>query len=435
VSPSAPSSSSRPAGGIGQPVRRAEDARLLTGQGCFSDDVDLPRQAHAVLVRAPHAHAHIRSIDGTAARALPGVLAILTGADYVADGLKPIPHSPGAMSPPDIKLENHDGSAIFVTPHLPLVVERVRHVGEGVALVVAETLAQAKDAAEQLAIDYAPLPAVTPTAAAAAPDAPLLWDAIASNVVLDARVGDDEATAAAFARADHVVRLETWVQRVTGVPLEPRAALGSYDTASGMITLHAGGGGVVRPRHDLAAMFGLPLEQVRVVAREVGGNFGTRNSFYPEFALVAWAARRLSRPVKWTAERQEAFLSDYQGRDLVVTAELALDRDGKFLALRASNLSNVGAYALSFIPLTKGTELMSSLYDIPVASARARAVVSNTPPTTPYRSAGRPEVMFVIERLIDRAARAHGFDRVALRRRNLVRAADMPYEKPAGHDL
>ncbi len=418
--------------GIGQPVRRVEDRRLLTGAGCFSDDVNLPGQAYAAVVRSPHAHARIRAIDAGAARALPGVLAVLTGVDLLADGLKPFPQTPAAQSPPDIKLENTDGSPFYLTDHFPLAVERARFVGEPVALVVAETVAQAKDGVERVAVDYAVLPAVVASRQAAASGAPRLWDAMASNVTIDARVGDRAATDAAFARAVHVTRFETWVQRVTGVPMEPRAALGVYDAASGRATLYAGGGGVVRPKRDLAHMLGLPEDRVRVIAREVGGNFGTRNYSFPEFTLVVWAARRLGRPVKWTCERGEAFLSDYQGRDLAVEAELALDRDGNFLALRAANLSNLGAYSLSFVPLTKGTELMSSLYRIPSAHARARAVFSTTAPTAPYRSAGRPEVMFVIERLIDLAARAHGFDRVALRRRNLVPQAAMPYANPFG---
>ncbi|MFL5269975.1 MAG: xanthine dehydrogenase family protein molybdopterin-binding subunit [Stellaceae bacterium] len=300
------------------------------------------------------------------------------------------------------------------------------------ALVIAETHAAARDAAERVEIEYQPLSAVTNSTAAADEKAPLLADDFGSNVVLDAGVGDHAATAAAFARAEYAVRLSTWVQRVTGVPMEPRAALAVFDPVSGCVTLFAGGGSVGRPRQDVAAMLGLPQEKVRVIARDVGGNFGTRNSSYPEFALVAWGARRLGRPVKWTCDRQEGFLSDHQARDLQVEAELALDADGNFLALRASNLSNLGAYAASFVPLTKGTELMSSLYDIPSAYARARAVLSNTPSTSPYRSAGRPEVMFVIERLIDLAARAHGFDRVALRRRNLVRTTALPYPNPFG---
>jgi carbon-monoxide dehydrogenase large subunit len=416
--------------GIGQPVRRVEDLRLLTGAGCFSDDVNLPGQAHAAIVRSPHAHARIRAITRAPALAVPGVLAVLTSEDLTADGIKPFPHGPAAMSPPDIKLTNADGSAIFVTRHFPLAVDRVRFVGEGVAMVVAETAAAAKDGAEQLAVEYDVLAAVTDGRAAAVSDAPKLWDDIASNVTIDAQVGNAATTDAAFARADHVVRLETWVQRVTGVPMEPRAALGHYH--DGRYTLHAGGGGVVRPKRDLAEMLGVPEDRVRVIAREVGGNFGTRNSSYPEFVLVAWASRRIGRPVKWTCDRSEAFLTDYHGRDLAVEAELALDREGNFLGFRAANLSNLGAYSLSFVPLTKGTELMSSLYRIPTARARARAVFSNTSPTTAYRSAGRPEVMFVIERLIDLAARNHGFDRVALRRRNVVPERAMPYANPLG---
>jgi aerobic carbon-monoxide dehydrogenase large subunit len=417
--------------GIGQPVIRKEDAALLKGQGRFSDDVNLDGQAHAVMVRSPHAHARIGAIDATAALALPGVRAVLTGADAQADGLRPIPHRP-VIGPPDIVLRNRDGSDNFVAPHGVLPHDKARFVGEAIAVVVADTLAAAKDAAEHVRVDYQPLPAVTDAVAAAATDAPRLWDEARSNVCIDAQVGDAAATAAAFARAAHVVKLTTWVQRVTGVPMEPRAAVGNYDAATGRYFLHAGSGGVVRQKNELAAVLGVPAERVRVVSDDVGGNFGTRNAFYPEFALVAWAARRVGRAVKWTCERQEAFLSDYQGRDLHVEAELALDADGNFLALRGQATSNVGAHTVSFVPLTKGMGLLSSVYRIPAASFRARAVMSNTPSTNPYRSAGRPEAMFVIERLIDLAAATHGFDRVELRRRNLVPADAMPYANPLG---
>ncbi len=418
--------------GIGQAVRRKEDFRLLTGDGCYSDDVNLPGQAYAAMVRSPHAHARIGAIGTHDAMAVTGVLAVLTGADFLADGLKPIPHNTRPASPPDILLENRDGSENLVVPHYPLPADKARFVGEAVAMVVGETLAAAKDGAERVHVDYEPLTSVTDTVAAAAPDAPRVWDDAPSNTCIDADVGDEAATAAAFARADHVVRLETWIQRVTGVPMEPRAAVGSFDAQAGHYTLHAGSGGVVRQKRELAGILGVAEEAVRVVAREVGGNFGTRNGFYPEFALVAWAARRVGRPVKWTCERQEAFLSDHPGRDLVVEAELALDADGNFLALRGSNISNVGAYTLSFVPLTKGVEIMSGVYAIPTAYFRARAVLSNTPPTNPYRSAGRPEVIFVMERLVDLAARAHGFDAVELRRRNMVPPASMPYPNPLG---
>jgi carbon-monoxide dehydrogenase large subunit len=417
--------------GIGQSVRRREDLRFLTGNGRYTDDLNLPGQVHAYVLRSPHAHAEIVGIDTHAAAATVGVAAVLTAADYLADGLKPMAHAPASTSPPDIRLDNTDGSAIEVPAQMPLAQGRVRFVGEPVALVVAETLAQAKDAAELVAVDYRPLPAVTGAPAAASPQAPRVWER-ASNVVVDAMAGDGAATEAAFARAVHVARLETHVQRVTGVPMEPRAALAEYDSDSGRYTIYAGGGGVGRPKRDVAQMLGVEEARLRVVAYDVGGNFGTRNGTYPELALCCWAAKRIGRPVKYLCERSEALLTDYQGRDLTVEAELALDADGNFLALRASNLSNVGVYAASFVPLTKGTELMTSIYRTPAARARARAVFSNTPSTAPYRSAGRPEVMYVMERLIDCAAREFGFDRVALRRRNLIPPDALPYPNPFG---
>ena len=418
--------------GIGMPVLRKEDSRLLTGSGCFSDDVNLPGQAYAAMVRSPHAHARIAGIDAAQARAAPGVLAVLTGADYLADGLKSIPHRPFSLSPPDIRLANRDGSEIFIAPHFPLPADTARFAGEALAMVVAESVQAAKDAAELVHVDYEPLRSTTEAGAATQTGAPRVWAERESNVSIDADVGDPAATEAAFARAAHVVRLETRVQRVTGVPMEPRAAVGAYDAAAGRITLHAGSGGVVRQKRELAWILGVGEDAVRVVARDTGGNFGTRNSFFPEFALLAWAAKRLGRPVKWTCERQEAFLSDYQGRDLTVVAELALDAQGNFLALRSSNLSNAGAHSASHVPLSKGASIMTSVYRIPAAHVRARAVLTHTPPTTPYRSAGRPEVIFVLERLIDTAARNHGFDRIELRRRNLIPEAAMPFANPLG---
>jgi len=416
---------------IGEPIVRKEDAELLTGQGRFSDDVNLPGQAYAVMVRSPHAHARIRGIDMAAAMAVPGAIAVLTGADAIKDGLKPIPHRP-ILGPPDIALGKRDASDKFLSSHRVLPTDKARFAGEAVAMVVADSLGAAKDAAERVTVDFEPRPAVTETIKAISPDAPLVWDEARSNVCVDAEVGDAAATARAFERATHIVKLQTWVQRVTGVPLEPRAAVASHDRASGRTTLYAGSGGVVRQKHELAGVLDVPVDRIRVVSGDVGGNFGTRNAFYPEFALVAWASRRIGRPVKWTCERHEAFLSDYQGRDLFVEAELALDADGRFLALHGSNISNVGAHTVSFVPLTKGVSVMSSVYRIPAASVRARAVMSNTPPTNPYRSAGRAEVMFVIERLIDLAATTHGFDRLELRRRNLIRADEMPYVNPLG---
>jgi carbon-monoxide dehydrogenase large subunit len=418
--------------GIGQPVPRKEDARLITGNGRFSDDIDLPGQVYAVMVRSPHAHARIVSISVDDALASPKVLAVLAGADAHADGLNAIPHNPILPGAPDVSPRLAAGHRPFVSPHLPLPADKVRFAGEAVAVVIAESIAAAKDAAERVRIEYEPLAAVTRAPAAIAANAPRLWNEAASNLSLDGDLGDAAAAAQAFARAAHVVRLDTWVHRVTGVPMEPRAALANYDRATGRYTLHAGSGNVVRQRRELAGCLGVPEERVRVVAFDIGGNFGTRNAFYPEFALVAWASRRVGHPVKWTCERQEAMLSDYQARDLTVEAELALDHNGNFLALRSTNLSNLGAHTVIFAPLVKGVELMTSVYRIPAAHVRGRSVCANVPPTNSYRSSGRPEAMFVVERLIDLAAREHGFDRIALRRRNLIAECEMPFTNALG---
>ena len=418
--------------GIGQPVRRREDLRLITGHGSYSDDLSLPGQVYAVMLRSPHAHARIRAIETASARAAPGVLAVLTGHDLVADGLRPIPHTPFSTHPAEIVLHNQDGSPAFVAPHWPLPSDKARFVGEAVAMVVATTIATAKDAAELVAIDYEPLPAVTDAAAATTPGASRIWNGAASNLCIDAVVGDPAKTEAAFANAAHVVKLATLVQRVTGVPMEPRAAVAIYDPASGRTTLYAGGGSPVRQKHDLAGVLNVPPERVRIVMHDVGGNYGTRGGFFPEFALVAWAARRVGRPVKWTCERHEAFLTDYQGRDLALEAELALDADGRFLAMRGSDTSNIGAHTVSFATLQKSVEVMTSIYHVPAACFRARAVLTNTVPTRPYRATGRPEAMFVMERLIDLACRQFGFDRLALRRKNLIPARSLPYVNPFG---
>ena len=424
--------------GIGQPVRRKEDARLVIGAGCFSDDVDLPRQTRAFVLRSCHAHARIKGIDTTRAKALKGVLAVLTGADLKADGVKPIPPDASITVPveaqrklPDVVLVNKNG-AYQPTPYNILAVDKVRYVGEGVVLVIAETLAIAKDAAELVEIDYEPLPAVTDTSAAAAPGAARLYDDAHSNLFCEAEVGDAAGTAAAFARAAHVVRLETWVQRVTGVPMEARTAVGHYDKPSGRYFLHAGSGGVVRQKGECAAILGVPVETVQVVARDIGGNFGTKNSLFPEFPLVLWASKRIGRPVKWTCERSEAFLSDYQGRDLVANVELAVDEKGKFLAVRGSHLSNIGGYAASIVPLRKGLTICTNVYRIPVAHFQAFAVLSNTMCTIPYRSAGRPEAVYLMERLCDLAADKTGIDRVAIRRRNLISPKELPYRTALG---
>ncbi|HXW23567.1 MAG TPA: xanthine dehydrogenase family protein molybdopterin-binding subunit [Xanthobacteraceae bacterium] len=416
--------------GIGQPVRRKEDLRLVTGRGRYGDDFVLPRMAHAAFVRSPHAHARVGAANTEAALAVPGALAVLTGADYVADGLKPIPHDAGLMRPPDLSVRVR-GPGPIATPHWPLPLDKARFVGEPVAMVVAESIPAARDMAERVAVDYAPLPAVARASDATKPGAPQLWDEAPGNLCIDIEAGDAAGTDAAFARAAHVVRLDTWVQRVTGVPLEPRTTIADYE--DGRYTLYSGTGrGVVKARHDLARALGVPADDVRVLCEEMGGNFGTRNFFYPEWALLTWAARRIGRPIKWTCERSEAFLSDYQGRDLEVEAELALDKDGKFLAVRGAHLSNLGAYAAAFVSLQKGMGLLSGVYHIPVAYVRGRGAVTNTVPTTPYRSAGRPEVIFAIERLIDLAADRLGVDPAKLRRRNMIPPKAQPYANPLG---
>jgi carbon-monoxide dehydrogenase large subunit len=416
--------------GFGQPLLRKEDVRLLSGGGVYSDDVNVPGQAHACFVRSPHAHARITRIETAAALATPGVIAVLTGADAVADGLKPIVHSPMPGNPYEDMFTAKD--VTFFAPHAPMPADRARHVGQIVAMVIAGSPAEARDGAERVVVEWEALPAVARSLDAAAPGAPLLYDDAPSNVCVDTRVGDAAAVDAAFSRAAHVVPFATWVQRVTGVTMEPRAAVGAWDQATGRFTVHAGAGGLGRTRTGVAGALGVPESAVRVTAREVGGNFGTRNSCYAEFVLVAWAARRVGRPVKWTGERREAFAADYGGRDLVSHAELALDADGRFLAFRAANTSNVGAHAVSYHPLNKGMAIATTVYRVPAVSLRGRCVNTNTSPTTPYRSAGRPEVMYVMERLIDLAARRHGFDRVELRRKNLVPSSAMPHTNAMG---
>ncbi|MDA0655671.1 MAG: xanthine dehydrogenase family protein molybdopterin-binding subunit [Proteobacteria bacterium] len=418
--------------GIGEAVRRKEDQRLIRGQGTYSDDFNEPGQVFAIMVRSPHPHAWLRGFDKTDALAVPGVLGIYTGQYCLEDGLKPIPHMMQPSAGMDIGVSNRDGTVAFQGPHFILPHDKARYAGEAIAMVVAQSVAAARDGAELLVIDYDPLPAVTNTVAACAPDAPRLYDDIPTNVTIDADVGNEAAADAAFNAATHIVKLETWAQRVTGVPMEPRAALGVYDETDGRYTVYAGVGGVVRAKMELAGVLGVEPEKVRWVAKEIGGNFGTRNSFFPEFALVAWASKKLGKPVKWTAERTESFLSDFQGRDLHVTAELALAEDGKFLAMRGSNISNIGAYGCSVVPLIKGVEIMSGIYDIPAAYFRARAVYSNTPSTAPYRSAGRPEVVFVTERLVDLACIEHGFDPIEIRRRNIIPKENFPYDNPLG---
>src|SRR5215510_2625550 len=404
---------------IGQPVRRAEDERLVTGKGQFSDDFILEGQTYAAMVRSSHPHARIRRVETEAARNMPGVLGVFTGADCLADKLAPIPHDPLPKTRYDMKLHAPGGGTVFIGPHMLLPADKARHVGEAVAMVVAETRAQALDAAEAVEVDYEELPFVLHAADAMKAGAPKVWDEMPDNIPVETWFGDRAATDKAFAAADHVVKLDLHIGRVTGVPIELRAAVAHHDPATDKYTLYAGSGGAVRQKNELVKVLGIAPDKLRVLSHDVGGNFGTRNRVFVEFALVLWAAKKVGRPVKYTATRSEAFLSDYQGRDLVTKVELALRKDGRFLAMRATNISNVGARAVSFSPLSKGAGLIPGSYDIPVATLRAVAVYTNTMPTQAYRSSGRPEVTFAIERLIDNAAAELGMDRIALRRKLL----------------
>ena len=419
--------------GIGQPVRRKEDFRLLTGGGRYVSDIQLPGMAYLAVVRSTHAHARIKSIDGSAAKAIPGVIGVFTGADFVADGCKPLDHVPDMISGADVVVTPNPDFEPFSTPHLHLPTDKARYVGEPVAIVVAETVAIAKDGAECVAVDYEILSAVTMASDAVAGDAPLVWEEAGSNLCVDVEVGDKAAVDAAFAAARHSVRLKTWIQRVTGTPMEPRNAIGHYDEAAGQYTLYAGtGSGVVKEREDLSSVLDVPEDEVHTLCGDMGGNFGTRNFFFQEYALLPWAARKIGRPIKWQGDRTESFLSDYQGRDLEVEAELALDAEGNFLAVRGTNLSNLGAHTISFVPLRKGLGIMSGVYQIPAVHFRGMAAVTNTPPTTPYRSAGRPEAIYIIERLVDLAADEHDFDPVELRKRNFIPPDAMPYTNAVG---
>jgi len=407
---------------VGQAVRRVEDARLLHGLGRYSDDVDVPRQVHAALVRSPHAHARITGLDTRAALEAPGVLAVLTGADLAADGV-------GNM-PTDRTRKRRDGAAAFATPRPLLARERVRHVGDPVALVIADTRERAADAAEQVAVEYEPLPAIAVTADARKPGAPPVWDEAPDNVAFVWSAGLKDAVTRAFESASHVTRLDFVVSRVAVAPMEPRAAVGEYDRRTERYTLHTGIQGPHGTRTLLAATLGVEHNRVRVMSADVGGSFGMRSGLYPEMALVLWAAKRLGRPVKWTSNRREAMVTDEAGRDNVSTVELALDRDGTFLALRIAVTLNVGAYLTprSAGPGTNNVGGVAGVYRTPAIHHETTGVYTHTTPTGPYRGAGRPEATYAIERVIDVAARELGMDPVELRRRNLIPSSAMPFK-------
>jgi carbon-monoxide dehydrogenase large subunit len=411
--------------GVGQPVPRSEDPRFLTGRGRYVDDIAPPHAAQGYVLRSPHAHARLRRVATEAAKSVPGVLAVLTGADVAADALGGIPVvvTPVAWGGPP----GHQPL------HPVLARDRVRHVGDPVAFIVAETLDAARDAAELVEVDYEVLPAVVATADAAKPGAPLVWDEAAHNIAYAMERGDKVATDAAFARAAHVTRLSLVNNRLSANALEPRASLGEYEAWSGRFTLHTSSQGPHKLRPLLArAVFRKPDRDFRIVCPDVGGGFGIKGGVYPEDVLVLWAARRLGRPVKWTGERGESLMSDTHGRDAVSEAELALDKDGKFLGLRVRTDHALGAY-LSFssaVPAALGSLAYVNVYDIPAVHVALRGVFTHTTWTGPYRGAGKPESVYVIERLIDLAARETGQDPAALRRRNFIARERLPLKTP-----
>ncbi len=420
---------------IGRALPRFEDRRLVAGRGRYTDDFSLDGQAHAVFVRSPHAHARVKSIDTGAAAKLAGVIAVFTAADYAATGGRGVNHYANPAGTHDVKLKAFTGPGRrtpFDKPHLPLAVDRVRFVGEPVAMVVADTRAAAQDGSEHVVVDYEELPAVTDAVAALAPGAPLLHDEVVGNLALETEFGDQAATQAAFAGAHLVVERTFRNQRIASSHMEPRAAVGSYDQAQGVYSILTGSQGAVRIKNTIAACLGVPPERVHAMTYDVGGAFGLLSNIYPEQVMVTWAARQVGRPVKWTGDRTQAFLTDYQGRDIVSEGRLALAADGKILALAVTMTGNIGAHPVTYVPLSNGYRVTPTVYDVPVATVTIRGVLTNTVPTAPFRGAGRPEATFVMERLLDIAARRLGIDRVTLRRRNLVRHAKLPYESATG---
>jgi len=414
--------------GIGQPAARVEDERFLTGRGRYLDDVNLPGQAYGVFVRSPHAHARIRGIDLAAARAMPGVLAIYTVDDLAADGIGNLPCLTG--------VKQRDGKPPVVPPRPALARGFVRHVGDPVVFVVAESKLQAQDAAEQVFIDYEPLPAVVGTAEALAEGAVQVWEQAPGNVCIDWETGDARKTAEAFARAERIVTLDLVNNRVVPNPMETRGAIGDVEAGSGRLVLHASCQGVHIIRRALAEhVFHVDERDIRVLCHDVGGGFGMKIFLYPEYVCALYAARKLKRPVKWIADRTEAFLADSHGRDHVTHLELALDREARFLGLKVETVANLGAYLSNyapFIPTAAGAAMLVGCYTIPTAHVRARGVFTHTAPVDAYRGAGRPEAIYAIERLVDVAARELGLSPVEIRRRNLIPREAMPYTTALG---
>jgi aerobic carbon-monoxide dehydrogenase large subunit len=415
--------------GITGPVRRLEDQRFITGAGQFIDDMNLPGQVHAAFLRADRAHARITGIDTAAAKLRPGVLLVLTGTAWVAAGHGPVPTRSTVRT-------KRDGSPFHEPIHYCLAVDAVHHVGEPVVLVVAESRTQAEDAIELIQVEYEDLPAVTHQVPALAAGAPQLWAEAPGNLCLDYELGNRAAVDEAFANADRVVTLDVVNNRVTGVPMEPRGALAAYDAGSDSYTLWSSSQNIHANREIFAEkILKIPSAKLRHAAPDVGGGFGAKNSFYPEPPLLLHAARLLGRPVKWIATRSEAFLTDTHGRDQVSTVSLALKEDGTFLALKVETAGNLGAWCGMMGPFTStqgAARTQGGPYAFPAMLYSARAAFTNTPQTDPYRGAGRPEASFHVERIIEYAARTLGFDRMELRRKNLIRPQALPWTTPMG---
>ena len=413
--------------GVGQPVRRKEDDTLVRGKGKYTDDFNLPGQAYAWIVRSSHAHGILRGIDTTAARKVPGVLGVWTGTDLSAANYGPFTCG--------LPLKNRDGTPLLQTNRTALMTDKVRYVGDPVAFVVATTLAQARDAGEAVVLDIDPLPAVTDPAEAAQPGAPQLYDHIPNNVALDYHFGDAAKVEAAFASAAHVTKLDITNTRVAVVAMEPRAALASYDKASERYTIQVPTQGVAGNRANLAKNLKVPNEKVHLLTANVGGSFGMKNINYPEYMCILYAAKLLGRPVKWTDERSTSFLSDSHGRAQQIHAELALDAEGRFLAVRLSGYGNLGAYITGVAPgplsLNTGKNL-ASVYRTPLMTVDIKTVLTNTTLMGAYRGAGRPEANYYMERLIDRAADEMGINRLTLRKRNFIKSAQMPFSASSG---
>ena len=407
--------------GVGQPVRRSEDPKLVRGEGSYTDDVSRPRQAYAVMVRSREPHGVIRSIDIAAAKAMPGVLAIYTSSDLTGYG--PLKCN--------LPLKSRDGSPIRYTPRPALAADKVRFVGDPVACVVAETVAQAKDAAEAVTINIEPLPVVLKPADAVKPGAPLVFDAVPNNIALDYHFGDAAKVAEAFAKAKHVTRLETSNQRMVVNAMEPRSAIGEYDAAGNKWTLYSSSQGVHGMKTTLMDVLGAPADKVRVVTGQVGGSFGMKAAVYPEYICILHGARQLGRPVKWTDERSGSFVSDHHGRAQDMVIEMAFDEDARILALRETGYGDMGGYLSQFGPLLPtGNQVknLASIYRTPVMEVATKCVFTNTTFVSAYRGAGRPEGNYYVERVLDLAAAEMGIDRIELRKRNMIRKSDLPFK-------